>query len=468
MPEAKPSILVVDDEERIRKILKINLQTEYEVFLAKDGQQAKAYLEKEKIDLVLTDLKMPGPTSGLDLLEFVKKKFPYIPLIIITAYGTVENAVQAMKTGAYDYILKPIKISELKALIEKALQYGQLVQENAALKAKLKEIIPTTEIITVNPKMKALLEKVKAVAQTTATVLIQGESGTGKQLIAKAIHELSPRANEPWVEINCGAIPKELMESELFGHEKGAFTGAVQSKKGKFELAHRGTLFLDEIGELSLELQVKLLHILENQRFNRVGGTKYIETDVRIVAATNQNLAQMVEQGKFRKDLFYRLKVVHLEIPPLRERKEDIPVLVQHFLQKHANLNVYGLKEISITPDALQALQQYAWPGNIRELENVVQQSIIFVQNGKISLEDLPEEIRTPSVKKAWTKEELQIEKKLKTEKILKEIEYDFLTRLLQSTSGNISKAAQKSGYDRRQIHNMINKHKIDVENFKK
>lgn len=468
MSELKPAVLVVDDEERIRKVLKINLQTEYEVFLAKDGQGAKTFLENEKIDLVLTDLKMPGKVSGLDLLTFVKKQFPYIPLIIITAYGTVENAVQAMKTGAYDYILKPIKISELKALIEKALQYGRLVQENTALKAKLQELRGASEIITVNPQMKALLEKVKAVAQTTATVLIQGESGTGKQLVAKAIHDLSPRVNNPWVEINCGAIPKELMESELFGHEKGAFTGALQTKKGKFELANGGTLFLDEIGELPLDLQVKLLHILENQRFSRVGGTKILETDVRIVAATNRNLAQMVEEGSFRQDLFYRLKVVHLEIPPLRQRPEDIPVLVQYFLQKHEQLNVYGLQNLTISSEAIQALREYSWPGNVRELENIIQQSIIFVQDGQIKLEDLPDEIVKNSIPKAMTKEELQMEKKLRTEKILREIEYDFLTRLLQSTSGNISKAAQKSGYDRRQIHNMINKYGINVENFKK
>lgn len=468
MSQCKPTILVVDDEEKIRKILKINLQPDYQVILAQNGEDAQKYLQNENIDLVLTDLKMPGKVSGLDLLEFVKAKFPNIPLIIITAYGTVENAVQAMKIGAFDYILKPIKISELKALIEKALQYGRLVQENSALKAKLQELQSAMKIITVNPQMKALLEKVKAVAQTTATVLIQGESGTGKQLVARAIHDLSPRTNSPWVEINCGAIPKELMESELFGHEKGAFTGALQTKKGKFELANGGTLFLDEIGELPLDLQVKLLHILENQRFTRVGGTKILKTDVRIVAATNRDLAKMVEEGNFRQDLFYRLKVVQLEIPPLRQRQEDIPVLVQHFLQKHKQLNVHGLQNITISFEAIQALREYPWLGNVRELENVIQQSIIFVQDGKIKLEDLPDEIVKNSIPKAMTKEELKMEKKLRTEKILQKIEYDFLIRLLQSTSGNISKAAQKSGYDRRQIHNMINKYRINVEDFKK
>ena len=468
MSEAKKAILIADDEDRIRNILKINLQSEYQVFLARNGEEAKRLLESEPIDLVLTDLKMPGGISGLDLLEFVKKELPHVPLIMITAYGTVENAVQAMKIGAYDYILKPIKISELKALIAKALQYGELVRENTALKAQLKQIQSTAQIITVNAEMKAILEKVKAVAQTTATVLIQGESGTGKQLVARAIHDLSPRASGPWVEINCGAIPRELMESELFGHEKGAFTGAVSTKKGKFELAHGGTLFLDEIGELPLELQVKLLHVLEKQRFTRVGGTRFLETDARIIAATNRDLLTMVEEGKFRQDLFYRLRVVHFQIPPLRQRTEDIPVLVQHFLQKHEKLNVYGKKDISITPEALQALIQYPWPGNVRELENVIQQSIIFVQDGKIKREDLPPEILTHGVTRALTKEALQEEKKQKTEKILREVEYQFLIRLLQSTTGNISRAAEISGYNRRQIHNLINKYHLDVKHFKK
>ncbi len=467
MNTLKPNILIVDDEEKIRKILKINLQQNYSVFLAKNGVEAQHYLENEIIHLVITDLKMPGQVNGLQLLEFVKEKFKHIPLIIITAFGTVENAVNAMKLGAFDYILKPIKIAELIPLIEKALSFGQLIRENTDLKEKLKKYEGRREIITANPQMQAILNTIKDVAQTNATVLIQGESGTGKQLVASSVHYMSPRAEKPFVEINCGAIPRELMESELFGHEKGAFTGAVQTKKGKFELASGGTLFLDEIGELPLELQVKLLHILENQRFTRVGGTTFLQTDARIVAATNRDLAQEVKEGRFRQDLYYRLKVVFIQIPPLQQRKEDIAVLVKSFLNKHRHLNVEGAQKLSVSEDALQALSAYPWPGNVRELENAVQQAIIFAKDSEIQLHNLPDEIKSGFHKKAETKEELQQEKQLRTEAILRGIEYDFLKRLLYSTNGNISHAAEKSGYDRRQIQNLIKKHNLNVENFK-
>lgn len=464
----KAAILIVDDEDKIRKVLKINLQQLYSVFLAKNGIEAQHYLENENIDLVITDLKMPGEINGLKLLEFVQKEFQFIPVIIITAFGTIENAVQAMKKGAYDYILKPIKIAELTPLIEKALKFGHLVQENTTLKAQIKKYKVEREIITANQQMRAILSTIKDVAQTNATILIQGESGTGKQLAAEYAHYTSPRANNPFIEINCGAIPKELMESELFGHEKGAFTGAVRTKKGKFELANEGTLFLDEIGELPVELQVKLLHILENQKFTRVGGTNYIVTDVRIIAATNRNLSQMVKEGAFRQDLFYRLKVVFIQIPPLRERKEDIPVLTHYFLNKHKRLNIKGIQDLSISDEAMDALINYPWPGNIRELENVIQQTLIFTRDKTITINNLPKDINTGLRKKIETKDDLQLEKKRLTQSILRDIEYNFLKRLLSSTSGNISKAAKSSGYDRRQIQNLIKKHNINIENFKK
>ncbi len=463
----RPSILIVDDEEKIRKVLKINLQQKYSVFLAKSGEEAQQHLQNEVINLVITDLKMPGKVNGLQLLEYVKEHFKQIPIIIITAFGTVENAVNAMKLGAFDYILKPIKLAELTPLIEKALHFASLVQENKTLKERLKKYEGQREIVTANPRMQAILSTVKDVAQTNATVLIQGESGTGKQLVASSVHYMSPRADQPFIEINCGAIPKELMESELFGHEKGAFTGAVQTRKGKFEMASGGTLFLDEIGELPLELQVKLLHILENQRFTRVGGTQYLQTDVRIVAATNRDLAREVKEGRFRQDLFYRLKVVFIQIPPLKDRKEDIPVLVRYFIDKHQQLNVEGAHNLSVSDDAMEALTRYPWPGNVRELENVIQQAIIFAKEGIVGINNLPEEIKTGLVKKAETKEELQQEKQRRTANILREIEYDFLKRLLKSTSGNISHAAEKSGYDRRQIQNLIKKHNVNIENFK-
>ncbi len=466
MQSDKPTILIAEDEAKIRKILKINLQNRYKIILAENGQEAKEYLQHEPVHLILTDLKMPG-MSGMELLRYVNEVFPYIPVIIITAFGTVESAVEAMKAGAYDYILKPIKLAELETTIEKALKYGSLMEENVQLKKKLKQYEGSSEIITVNPRMLALLETARQVAQTSATVLIQGESGTGKMLLARALHRFSPRADGPFVEINCGAIPRELLESELFGHEKGAFTGAIQTKKGKFELADQGTLFLDEIGELPLELQVKLLHVLESQHFTRVGGTEFITTNARIIAATNRNLQEEVQAGRFRQDLYYRLRVVLLEIPPLRERKEDIPVLVNHFIQKHRALNLQTKGEIEISEEAMQRLQQYPWPGNVRELENIIQQTIIFAKDAKIVPELLPPEIREEEFRIPRTKEELKAERVRRTEAIINDLEYQFLKNLLTETKGNISKAAELSGYDRRQIQNLLKKHRINVENFK-
>ncbi|MCD6115417.1 sigma-54-dependent Fis family transcriptional regulator [bacterium] len=460
------TILVADDEERTRKVIKINLKNKYRVILAQNGSEAIEYLKNEAIHLVLTDLRMPGQ-GGLELLQYVRQHHKHIPVIIVTAFGSVENAVQAMKMGAYDYILKPIKIAELQPLLEKALQYAQLLSENVQLKERLKKYEGFREIITANLKMQALLETLKQVAATPATVLIEGESGTGKQLVAASVHYKSARADNPFIEINCGAIPENLLESELFGHERGAFTGAIHTKKGKFELADKGTLFLDEIGELPLELQVKLLHVLENQKFTRVGGTQYIKTDARIVAATNRRLTEEVEQKRFRSDLYYRLKVVYLQIPPLRERKEDISLLVQSFTEKYNRLNANGQRNIEISDEALNILQSYNWPGNVRELENIIQQAIIFAKDGLITVNTLPPEIRENAIKPSLTKEELRDEKNRRTETIIRDIECSFLKRILSKTRGNITRAAEISGYDRRQIQNLTKKHDINAENFK-
>ena len=466
MKSFEHTILVADDEEKIRKVLKINLKNKYRVILAQNGSEAIEYLKNEVVHLVVTDLRMPGQ-GGLDLLQYVGQYHKHIPVIIVTAFGSVENAVQAMKMGAYDYILKPIKIAELQRLIEKALHYAQLLSENVQLKERLKKYEGFREIITVNPKMQALLETLKQVAATPATVLIEGESGTGKQLVAASVHYMSARADNPFIEINCGAIPATLLESELFGHEKGAFTGAIHTKKGKFELADKGTLFLDEIGELPLELQVKLLHVLENQKFTRVGGTQYIKTNARIVAATNRKLIEEVEKKRFRSDLYYRLKVVYLQIPPLRERKEDIPLLVQSFTEKYSRLNANGQRNIEISDEALNVLQSYNWPGNVRELENIIQQAIIFAKDGLITADTLPPEILENAIKPSLTKEELQDEKNRRTETIIRDIECSFLKRILSKTRGNITRAAEISGYDRRQIQNLTKKHDINTENFK-
>ncbi|MBW2631541.1 MAG: sigma-54-dependent Fis family transcriptional regulator [Deltaproteobacteria bacterium] len=466
MKSFEHTILIADDEEKIRKVLKINLKNRYRVILAQNGSEAIEYLKNEAVHLVLTDLRMPEQ-GGLDLLQYVQRYHKHIPVIIVTAFGSIENAVQAMKMGAYDYILKPIKIAELQRLIEKALHYAQLLSENVQLKERLKKYEGFREIITVNPKMQALLEILKQVAATPATVLIEGESGTGKQLVAASVHYMSARADNPFIEINCGAIPATLLESELFGHEKGAFTGAIHTKKGKFELADKGTLFLDEIGELPLELQVKLLHVLENQKFTRVGGTQYIKTNARIVAATNRKLIEEVEKKRFRSDLYYRLKVVYLQIPPLRERKEDIPLLVQSFTEKYSRLNANGQRNIEISDEALNVLQSYNWPGNVRELENIIQQAIIFAKDGLITADTLPPEILENAIKPSLTKAELQDEKNRRTETIIRDIECSFLKRILSKTRGNITRAAEISGYDRRQIQNLTKKHDINTENFK-
>lgn len=466
MEQNKLTILIVDDEEKTRKVLKINLADTYRILAASNGGEAVKILNQETVHLVLTDLKMPE-MNGLELLHHIRENYKNIPVILMTAFGTVENAVEAMKIGAYDYILKPVKISELVLVLEKALQLNRLLEENIALKERLRKYEGFPEIISANPKIKSLLELIKQVASTDATILIEGESGTGKGLFARAVHYLSPRAEGPFIEINCAAIPHDLLESELFGHERGAFTGAVATKKGKFELAHYGSLFLDEIGEMQPDLQVKLLHVLENQKFTRVGGTRFLQTNTRIIAATNRNLREEVTQKRFRQDLFYRLKVVYLRIPPLRERLEDIPALAQYFLNKHQNSAPQKITRFS--EEALQLLLQYPWPGNVREMENVILQAMIFAQNGIITPAVLPEEILAyqGSASTPLTKTDLQIEKNRRTEKIITDLERQFLTRVLQKTHGNISEAARLSGYDRRQIQNLLKKHRMNSEDFK-
>ncbi len=469
MDNFRPTILIADDEVKERKVLALNLKNKYEVLEAGNGEEAVDLIEKNKVHLVLTDMKMPR-MDGLELLKRIQKYYKNIPVILITAFGSIENAVEAMKMGALDYITKPINVEELERLIEKSLNYGKLLEENLKLKEKIKKYEGFNEIITINPEMKKIMELIAQVADTPANILIEGESGTGKMLFANAIHYLSNRADGPFVEINCGAIPHDLLESELFGHERGAFTGAVATKKGKFELADGGTLFLDEIGELPLDLQVKLLHVLEKQKFTRVGGTKFLTTNARIVAATNKNLKEEVEKNNFRQDLYFRLKVVYLKIPPLRERKEDIPLLVEHFLKKYKDLKHGEL--LTVSEKALKILENYSWPGNIRELENVIQQAIIFSKDGRITEKQLPEEIVENYTSEddeeiPLTKDELHELRKIKTEKIISRIEKKFLLTLLKKTKGNISKAADISGYDRRQLQNLIKKYSIDPNIFR-
>jgi DNA-binding NtrC family response regulator len=396
LPEKK-QILVVDDEANLRRVLSAQLARDgYEVHTAEDGEAALAFLKEHHIDLVITDLRMPK-VDGMDLLRGALRDDPSRPVVMLTAHGTVDNAVEALKTGAFDYITKPFDQNEVRVVVKKALRTRDLASADATrdpapLVAVPKEGAARFGIIGESPPILKVYETLERVADTPTTVLITGESGTGKELVARALHENSSRRDKPFIKVNCAAIPKDLMESELFGYERGAFTGAVGSKPGRFELASGGTLFLDEIGEIPNEMQVKLLRVLQESEFDRVGGIKTIRVDVRLVAATNRDLKKEKDAGTFREDLFYRLNVVTINLPALRERKSDIGHLCRYFIAKfNARLkkNVEGIE-----PDAMERLNAYGWPGNIRELENVIERAVLFADGARIRLEDLAEELR--------------------------------------------------------------------------
>jgi two-component system NtrC family response regulator len=380
-------ILIVDDEKNYLLVLSALLTGEgYEVDTAPSGARALTLLEEEEPDLVITDMRMPR-MSGVELIKELKQNHADLPVIVMTAFGTVENAVEAMKAGAVDYITKPFENQELLLTVERALKMRRLMTQNQLLREELKKGKGFEEIIGESRAMREVFELVGKVATTRATVLLTGESGTGKELIARAIHNRSPRANESFIPVNCMALTETLLESELFGHEKGSFTGAVGRRKGRFELADKGTLFLDEVGEIAPSLQVKLLRVLQERTFERVGGGQSIKVDVRIVAATNRDLSQAVKDGAFREDLFYRLNVVHIELPPLRDRMEDLPALVAHFIAKYAT--EMGRQAPKVSPDAMRAMYEHAWPGNVRELENALERAVILAGD-EIRPTDLP------------------------------------------------------------------------------
>ena len=385
------TILVVDDESNYLTVMETLLgEAGYEVLTAPSAIEALKISAAADLDLVLTDMKMPKMT-GIELLDKLQQLQPDLPVIIMTAFGTVEKAVSAMKKGAFDYILKPFKNDEILVTIAKALKHRHLILTNRLLNQELEKKYGFPNIVGESRVMEDILALVKRVAASRATVLITGESGTGKELIARAIHQCSNRAAKSCISVNCGALTETLLESELFGHERGAFTDAVAMRKGRFELADGGTLFLDEVAEMSQSLQVKLLRVLQEMEFERVGGARTIKVDVRVVAATNRDLKEEVEAGRFREDLFYRLNVVHLHLPPLRERQEDIPLLAAHFIKKYVQENLRD--KTRITPEALQVLIHYAWPGNVRELENVMERAVILCSNNTISPQDLPAEL---------------------------------------------------------------------------
>ncbi len=383
----KPKILVIDDDPSLRRVLEYNLQEEgYDVLVADSGETGLVVFAEEKPSLVITDMKMSG-MDGMQVLKSLKEQSPDTLVIIITAFGAVDMAVEAMKLGAYDYITKPFNRDALRLTVRKALQFTGLAEENRRLKDELSDKIDFRSIIGNSPQMEKIFAIVSKVADTEASVLITGESGTGKELIARSIHANSSRRNSPFIAINCAAIPRDLLESELFGHMKGAFTGAIRDKVGKFQLAEGGTLFLDEVGDLPVELQPKLLRALQEKEIEPVGGTTVQKLDVRIVSATNLDIDRAIAAGSFREDLYYRLSVIPIHLPPLRERRKDIPILIRHFCSKH------GSGEVTFDKDALETMVSYSWPGNVRELENSVERLLIMRGGDTITVEELPEKI---------------------------------------------------------------------------
>jgi len=449
------TILIVDDEKNYLVVLEALLSPEgYEIMTSDKAQEALRLIQESDIDLLLTDMKMPGMT-GMELLEEVKKIKPEVPVIMMTAYGTIEMAVEAMKKHAYDYITKPFQNEELKLIIRKALENYRLVRENRRLSEALSERYGYRNIVGKSKPMLKVYDLISKVAQSKASVLITGPSGTGKELIAKAIHYESPRKDRPFVSVNCGALAETLLESELFGHEKGAFTGAIAMKKGRFELADGGTLFLDEIGEMPPPLQVKLLRILQEMEFERVGGMKTIKVDVRVLSASNRNLKDDVAGAVFREDLFYRLNVIHIEVPPLRERIEDIRLLVTHFVEKYGDQ-----RKIELTPPAWEALYTYSWPGNVRELENVIERAVVLNSEGMIDLKDLPAEFMQS---KGGLDVDRFIPPAAPLQPTLEEIEEKLIRRALKH-SGNIqSHAAEQLGITKSLIQHKMRKYNISV-----
>jgi len=444
----KAKILIVDDETIVRESLRDWLNdVGHEVFTAEDGPQALDILEKEKPGIVIADLVMPG-MDGIELMKRAKDMLPNVEVIIFTAYGSIPTAISAIREGAYDYIEKPFCPERVELLIEKLVKHQRLVEENHSLQQKLEERYRFEEIIAKSPKMQRVIEVIKVIAKSNATILITGDSGTGKELVARAIHSQSHRRGKPFVAVSCAALPESLLESELFGHEKGAFTGAYTQKKGKFEMANRGTLFLDEIGEMSANIQVHLLRVLEEKEFTRVGGNELIKVDVRVISATNKDIKKAVADGEFREDLYYRLNVVSVELPPLKERKEDIPLLAQHFLRKFAAENQ---KDISgFSPEATNFLLQYEWPGNVRELENAIERAVILAKSSSIEVADLPQENRLLSHSAPLGES-------------LRQVEKNHILNIISETGGNHSEAARTLGISRATLYNKIRSYRLDV-----
>ena len=444
-------VLVVDDDPNTRYLIEVFCRNEdYELVLAANGKEALEIIQNEDINIVVTDIRMPE-ISGEAVLDKVRKYNPEIPVIIMTSYGTIEDAVHFLQSGAHDYITKPLTREAFCLRIRRAMEKLHLSQEITRLKSDLKAYTDREHVVGNSQSMREVIEKLPAIAQTDASVVVYGESGTGKELIARTIHYFSRRASKPFVPVNCGALPENLLESELFGYKRGAFTDAHSDTRGLVEEAGSGTLFLDEVGEISPKVQVKLLRFLQEKEVKPLGSTKMIRVDVRIISATNRDLRQAIQDGVFREDLFYRLNIVPLLIPPLRERKEDIPLLANHFLRKFTT--EYGKQVKEISPLALQRLVGHDWPGNIRELENKIQQCVVVATKDVIRPEDvdLPGELRSFKEEKQQT---------------VAEFERNYVTKMLTLNAGNITQAAKAAAMDRKNFWQLMKKHAIDAKNY--
>jgi DNA-binding NtrC family response regulator len=450
-------ILVIDDEINMLNLLKKILSKEgYEVTTCPTAEEALEQLGRKVYDLIVADLVLPG-INGIELLKTVKKDMPTIPFILITAFASIESAVEAMKMGAFDYLAKPFQTEELKITIRKAIEQQELSSELQRLRTEVRGQYRFQNIIGRSKKMLSLYNLITKVADSMSTILLQGESGTGKELFAKAIHYNSSRVDKPFVAVECSVLPETLLESELFGHTKGAFTGAIRAKKGLFEQAHGGTIFLDEIGDISLAMQSKLLRVLQEREIRPVGSNEIIKVDVRVIAATNTELKEAVKARTFREDLFYRIAVIPISIPPLRERKEDIPLLVEHFISKYCRINNKNIKTIS--PKTLSLLTDYNWPGNVRELENVIERAILISERDEIGVDCLPSEVQMPKTVLINSQSGGSFEEKLAKAK--EEIELQFIKLALKKHNGNKSLAAKELGMSRGSLYNKIKNHNL-------
>lgn len=447
-------ILIVDDEPSHRLMLFAHLKSDYDVSEASDGFQAVEAVKQQFYDLVIMDIRMPG-MDGLAALRQIKAISPGIVVFIMTAFQSVETAREALRQGASDYIVKPVDAEELLGNIKREFSYRDLQRENTLLKERLGEQFTESNIIVRSRMMQEVLDNVALIAPSDATVLILGESGTGKELIANRIHARSPRAKKPFIKITCAALTETLLESELFGHEKGAFTGATGPKPGRFELANGGSIFLDEVGEMSQTTQVKLLRVLQERQFERVGGTDLITVDIRIITATNKALLDEVEAGRFREDLYYRLNVVPVQLPPLRKRPEDIPPLAEHFLKFYTAKN--HRDAMQILPDALDAMMRYDWPGNVRELENTIERGVIIARSEYLTTEELP-----PNIRKI-AESETGYDSDVTVGSTIKDMEKEFIARTLVSVAGNRTHAAKILGITRKTLQNKMREYNLDL-----